>query len=293
MNKIYKITLTIIMSLIFLLPGCSFISLDLMDLMQIQPFEERVFQKGSKDKVLVIEILGMITTTSTRDGFFRKQGTLERLDSVLKKAVKDNHIKGLIIRIDSPGGGMTASDLVYRRLVSFKNEHNLPAVACITNQGTSGAYMAALSADKIVALPSSIVGNVGVILPSVSLEGLMDKLGIDNQTITSGKFKDTGNPLRDMTDADMDILKAIVMEFYDMFINRVKEVRPVTDEDIAVIGDGRVMSASVGTKHHLIDQVGYYEDSIKAIEALANIEKPTVIVYRRQGENSGSFYSWP
>ena len=196
-------------------------------------------------------------------------------------------------KIDSPGGGYTASDLVFKEITAYKDEQDIPVVACITDSGTSGAYMAALSADYIFALPSAVVGNVGVILPSISLEGLLDKLGIDNQTITSGKFKDTGNPLRDMTDEDKEILQDIVTEFYDNFIQRVTQTRPVTEEDLAVIGDGRVVTSTAGVKFHLIDEVGYFEDALAKMEAMAEIEDPTVIMYRRKGENIGGFYSLP
>jgi len=278
---------------VILCQGCAYISLDLADLMQIQPFEERVLQPGTKDKVLVIEILGVIRTTAGRNAFSAKQGTMERIDDVIEKAKKDKNIKGIILRIDSPGGAYTASDLVLRKIESYKKTQEIPVVACITDSGTSGAYMIALSADHIVALPSAIVGNVGVILPSISLEGLMDKLGIDNQTITSGKFKDTGNPLRDMNEEDKGILTDIVMEFQRNFLKMVKEKRPVTEEDLAIISDGRVMTSTVGMKYHVIDEVGYFEEALTKVETLAEVEKPTVIIYRRKGENKGGFYSWP
>lgn len=273
--------------------GCAFISVDLANLMQFQPFEERTLEEGTKDKVLVVEILGVIRTTASRNTFTPEQGTLERLETVLDMAEKDQNIKGIILKIDSPGGGYTASDLVFKEIITYKDEQDIPVVACITGSGTSGAYMVALAADSIIALPSAIVGNVGVILPSISLEGLMDKLGIDNQTITSGKFKDTGNPLRDMTGEDKEILEDIVMEFYDNFIQRVTEMRPVSEEDLAVIGDGRVVTSTAGKKFHLIDEVGYFEDALVKMEALAEIEDPTVVMYRRKGENIGGFYSWP
>jgi protease-4 len=130
-------------------------------------------------------------------------------------------------------------------------------------------------------------------MPSISLEGLMDKLGIKNQTLTSGKLKDSGTILRDMNKDDKAILEEIVNEFSQDFIARVKAIRPVKQEDIDIIKDGRVMTASMGLKHKLIDQVGYYEDAMKTMESLSKIPKPTVVVYRRKGENKGGFYSWP
>jgi protease IV len=292
MSKVSNIRLCVLMVSLLMIQGCAFISLDLSSFMQFQPFEERILKSGSDDKILVVEILGPITTTAVRD-FIPRQGTLERLDGIIEKAKKDKNIKGLILKIDSPGGSVTASDLVFSQIKDFKEAQKIPVVACVTGQGTSGAYMVALSADRIVALPSAVVGNVGVLLPSISLEGLMDKLGIRNQTLTSGKFKDTGNPLRDMTTEDKAILEGIVKEFQQDFLAKVKEQRPVTAEDLTIIEDGRVMTATSGMKVHLIDQVGYYEDALKTMESLSKTEAPTVVVYRRKGENEGGFYSWP
>ncbi|HOS97529.1 MAG TPA: S49 family peptidase [Deltaproteobacteria bacterium] len=275
------------------LQGCAYINLDLGSLMEIQPFEERTIREGSDDKVLVVEVLGVISTTAMRDGFIQRQGTLERLEGIFDIARKDKAVKGILLKIDSPGGGVTASDLLYKAILSFKEEHKIPVVACITGQGTSGAYMAALSADTIVALPSAVVGNVGVMLPSISLGGLMDKLGIKNQTLTSGKLKDSGTFLRDMNAEDRALLEGIVTEFHRDFMAKVKARRPVTPGDLPLIEDGRVMTASMGLNCHLIDQIGYYEDSLKALETMAKTQNPTVVVYRRRGENKGGFYSWP
>jgi len=280
-------------ALLFACSGCAFVSVDLSSLTQIPPLGERVIREGSKEKILVVEILGLIRTTGSRDTFIHRQGTVERLDNVIEKAKKDRDIRGVILKIDSPGGAYTASDLVFRKIREYKTSQNIPVVGCIVDQGTSGAYMAALSADYIVALPSSVVGNVGVLLPSISLEGLMEKLGINNQTITSGNLKDAGTPLRDMSDEEYELLSGIVMEFHSNFMKAVRESRPVTEQDVAVFQDGRVVTSTRGRALHLIDEVGYYEDALKKIESLANVEKPTVIVYRRKGENQGGFYSWP
>lgn len=275
------------------LSGCAFITLDLKSLMRPPRMEERVIRKGSKDKVLVVEILGPITTTATRDTFMPRQGTLERLDAVFSRAKNDANIKGIILRIDSPGGGVTASDLVYRKIMEYKSSQRIPVMACITNLGASGAYMVALAADRIIALPTSTVGNVGVLLLSLSFEGLLDTLGIRDQTLTSGKYKDAGSPFRDMSAEEKAIYNDIVMDFYRNFIDKVKQHRPVTEEDLKIVGDGRIMTASAALRYHLIDEIGYYETALKAVETSANIQNPTVIIYRREGENTGGFYSWP
>lgn len=273
--------------------GCAFVNLDLGSMTRLQPFEERVIHEGSKDKVLVVEILGLIRTTDNHSSLMPKQGTFERLENVLDQAKKDEKIRGLILKIDSPGGGYTASDLIFRKITGFRAAQKVPVVACIVDRGTSGGYMTALASDYIVAAPSSVVGNVGVLMPSISLGGLMDKLGVANQTVKSGKLKDAGTPLRDMTKEEEALLNGIIMEFSANFLERVKSVRPVTGEDLAVIRDGRVLTATQGKSLHLVDEVGYYEDALKKVEALAGVKDPTVVVYRRAGENRGGFYSWP
>lgn len=275
------------------LGGCAFISIDLKSFMKPALLQERVLNPGGKDKVMVLEVLGPITTTALREGFRTRQGTLERIDTMLARARKDTDIKAVILRIDSPGGGVTASDLVYRRILEYKTSQRIPVVACITNMGTSGAYMIALAADRIVALPTAMIGNVGVRMTSISFEGLIDNLGIRDQTLTSGKFKDTGSPLHDMSAEEKAILNDIIMDLYQDFITKVKRHRPVTEDDIKIIGDGRVMTANTALKYHLIDGIGYYETALKAVTAAAKIQNPTVVVYRREGENSGGFYSWP
>jgi protease-4 len=132
-----------------------------------------------------------------------------------------------------------------------------------------------------------------VLLLSLSFEGLLDTLGIRDQTLTSGKYKDAGSPFRDMSAEEKAIYNDIVMDFYRNFIDKVKQHRPVTEEDLKIVGDGRIMTASAALKYHLIDEIGYYETALKAVETSANIQNPTVIIYRREGENTGGFYSWP
>ncbi len=293
MNK--KVFLPVLFMLsILTLAGCAFISIDLMSLMRVPSMQERVLSKGTDSKVLVVEILGIITTTSMKQMFTSQEGTLERLDTILNIAGKDSSIKALILRIDSPGGSVTASDLVYRRIVEFKTTKKIPVVACITNMGASGAYMIALSADRIVALPTSMVGNVGVFIPFISFQGLMDMLGVRDETIASGKYKVAGSPKKDMTEDEKAIYKTIVDEMYADFIAKVKKNRPaMTEADIKIVGDGRIMAANSAMGYHVIDEVGYYENAVKLVEKLTGITNPSVVVYRRDGEKTGGFYSWP
>ena len=290
-----KIRIIIALLAALALAGCAFVSVDLGDLLSAQPFEQRVLEPGGPDKILVLELTGPIGVTATHAGLSSSEGALERLEDILALAEKDRAIKGVILKIDSPGGTVTASDLVHRRINQYKTKHQLPVVACITQLGTSGAYMAALSADRIVALPASYVGNIGVIRMGVSVSGLLDKLGIKDETLTTGKYKDTGNPLRGMTEDERRLVTdSFLMEAYRDFLAKVRAGRPaITEADLKVAGDGRVFNARQACELHLIDKVGYYEDARGLVCELASLDKPSVVLYRRSGEAKGGFYSWP
>lgn len=277
------------------LSACAFVSVDLGKLLDEGAFEQQVLESAGPAKVLVLELTGPISISAARETFGGGQGTLERLEDILRLAEKDKAIKGVILKIDSPGGTVTASDLIYRRIRQYKTRQHLPVVACITQIGTSGAYMAALSADRIVALPASYVGNIGVIRPGVSVGGLIDKLGIKNETLTTGKFKDSGNPLREMTAEERQLItESFLMEAYRDFIAKLRSARPsLTEADLKVVGDGRVLNARQARELHLIDEVGYYEDALRLVTELAGLDKPSVVLYRRGGEARGGFYSWP
>lgn len=275
--------------------GCAFVSLDMGGLFTEQPIEKRILEDRGPDEILVLELTGPINISNAREKFDASQGTLERLEDILTLAEKNASIKGVILKIDSPGGTVTASDLIYRRIRQYKARHKLPVVACITQLGTSGAYMAALAADKIVALPTSCVGNVGVIMPGLSVAGLMDKLGIKNQTITTGKYKDIGNPLRDMTDDERKLMAdSFLKDAYLDFLDKIKKSRPeMTEEDLKIVGDGRIFNARYAKQLHVIDEVGYYETAREQVCQMANLTNPSVVVYRRADEAKGGFYSNP
>jgi protease-4 len=129
----------------------------------------------------------------------------------------------------------------------------------------------------------------------VSVGGLLDKLGIKDETLTTGKYKDTGNPLRSMTEDERKLVSdSFLMEAYRDFLAKVKAGRPaITEADLKVAGDGRVLNARQAYELHLIDKVGYYEDALALVCELAKLENPTVVLYRRSGEAKGGFYSWP
>ena len=144
-----------------------------------------------KDKVLLVDLSGVISSES-REGFYSYPSLLATIKEELSKAAKDERVKAMVLRINSPGGTVTASDIIYHELKSFKAAHNIPIVASIMDVGASGGYYIASAADAVMAHPSSVTGSIGVIMLTVNARGLLEKVGVEANAVTSGPRKDMG-----------------------------------------------------------------------------------------------------
>lgn len=259
-----------------------------------EPLEERVVAGEGADKVLLLDISRTITTEEQEQAFGlrRQASTVARVEEALQRAARDDRVKAVVLRIDSPGGTVTASDIIYHRLMSFKAKRGIPVIAQMMDMGTSGAYYVALAADEIIASPTTVTGSIGVIMYGVNLEGLLTKIGVSNQTIKAGVHKDIGSPLRRMTPEEAQILQSVLDQMRSRFVDLVRERRPGFDGDPALI-DGRVLTAQQALAGKLVDGIGYLDDAIARARARAHIEKARVILYRRPGEFAENIYSQP
>ena len=277
------------------LSGCVFITGDLNPFSRRpQPLEERVISGSGDKKILLMDISGVITSEERGDslGLRTSESTVARLEAELESAAQDDDIVALVLRINSPGGTVTGSDIIYDRLMRFKAQHDVPVFVQMLDVAASGGYYSALAADTIIASPTTVTGSIGVIFTSVSLEGLMDKIGVRNQTVTSGKMKDIGSPLRTMTPAERQVLDALVTDMQQRFIGLVHERRPnLTDEMKAQMVDGRVFSAQQALAGGLVDDIGYLDSTIERAKRTAGVRKAKVIRYRRPDEYSDSLYA--
>jgi protease-4 len=259
-----------------------------------KPLTEHVVSGEGDARILVIDISRIITTESeeTALGLRYKASVVARLEEELKRAGEDDSVRALVVRINSPGGTVTASDIAYRQLANFKTERQVPVVAQLMDVAASGGYYVALAADEIVAYPTTVTGSVGVVFHGISLEGLFEKIGVRNQTVKSGDKKDIGSPLRTMTAEERELLEGILGEMKDRFVNLVRERRPqLTREGESLISDGRILSAGQAKEIGLIDNVGTLEESIEAAKKLAGVTKAKVIMYRRPDEYAEGLYS--
>jgi protease-4 len=196
----------------------------------------------------------------------------------LQQAVDDKHVKAIILRINSPGGEVVASDTIYQAVVAARDKK--PIVASIDTVGASGAYYIAVGADYIMAHELSITGSIGVIMESFTFGGLADKVGIKFYTFKSGKYKDILNPSREPTEDEKALVQSLVMEVYDKFVGIVADEREMKVDDLKNgLADGRIFSGKQALDAGFVDGLGYFDDAIDRAEQLASIKKSKVIRY--------------
>jgi protease-4 len=216
---------------------------------------------------------------------------LVRLREELKKAADDPDVRALVVRINSPGGTVTAADIMYRELESWKRATKRPVVAVMLDIGASGGYYVALAADTIVAHPTSVTGSIGVIMVSLNAEGLMQKLGLSAATIKSGERKDMGSPFRTLTDEERGIFQSVIDSLHAQFVAKLVESRKLSPDAAGAIADGRIYTAQQALERGLVDRIGYMPDAIEAARRAAGVDEARVVVYHRPREYRATYYA--
>jgi len=286
-----RMTLFFILSFVVMSSGC--VSQGLFP--KTGPLEETEVSGKGKGKILIVDVSGLLTSarpTDVIDRLFNRQSLPTRFKEELTKAAEDKNVKGIVLRINSPGGTVTASDILYHEVQKFKKERNIPVVACIMDLGTSGGYYLAVASDQIVAHPSAVTGSLGVIMLTLNGSGLMEKIGITATAITSGTHKDMGSPFRKMTAKDRAIFQSVIDSLYQRFLEVIEKGRPnLTKEKIRQLADGRIYSAPQAKKAGLIDEIGYLDDAIDLAKRQAGLSEAKVIMYQRAGGYHPNIYS--
>jgi protease IV len=259
-----------------------------------QPLAEKTIEGEGRAKIVLIDVSEVITDTPSKKAFglLEEPSTLERIESELDKAGDDARVKAILLRINSPGGGVTASDAIYTELVRFKREHQVPVVAALGDLAASGGYYVACAADRIVAAPTTVTGSIGVIMMGLNVEGLLGKIGVRNQTYKAGEHKDILSPFRAATPDERRIVQSILDSLHARFISVVREGRPKLD--VARVGqltDGRIFDAAQARDAGLVDQIGDLHAAIELVKQAAGLEKARVVRYYRQGDEPENIYS--
>jgi protease-4 len=277
--------------LLTVLSGCAFIKVSLMP--EVQPLEERVLSGEGKDKIVLMDITGVITSeeSSSAIGGTKKPGMLAEMREGFDRARKDRNVKAVVLRINSPGGGVTASDTLYHEIKKFKMETGVKVIAHFLDAGTSGAYYAALASDRITAQPTSITGSIGVIMLRIDATGLMQKIGVQTLEIYSGEQKGMGSPFRPVSAEEKKIFQAMIDSLYGRFVGVIADERKMAPERVRQFADGRIYTSQEAKDAGLIDDIGYLDDAFVQARKLANLERATVVTYLRPGEYRPNIYS--
>jgi protease-4 len=287
-----KKKLALILSVVFFLSGCAaHLHLDFLGKEEIE--EVVLLKSKAKEKILILDVSGIIGA-SLRPGLLEREGDiLSQAYYRLTKASEDHWIKGVILRLDTPGGEVTASDILYNEIARFKQRTGLPVVALMMGLATSGGYYVASACDSIIAHPSTITGSIGVISLFPNLEKLFAKIGVGVNVIKSGDMKDSGSAFRDLTEEERKIFQNIVDDFYQRFLEVVYSRRKdvLSMEELKTSADGRVYTASQALELKLIDRVGYFEDALEELLALASLREAKVIAYTYYPKSKTNIYA--
>jgi len=243
------------------------------------------------DKIAIIDIDGVLANRR-RSGWMRSgENPVSLFIEKLDKAASDKSVKAVILRLNSPGGTVAASDIMYYHLCRFRQQTGKPVIACVLGLGCSGAYYIACGCDGIIAQPSGVVGNIGTVFQTFSVAGTMEKIGVKAVTIKSGELKDLASPLHDLKDEEQKVLEGITKHLSEQFFEVVRTGRKEIDEQkMTELSDGRVFTAEQALQQGLIDKVGYLDDGIKWAKETAGIKKTQVVIYHRPSSYKPNAY---
>jgi len=277
---------------VVLLQGCSLVNIDLHP--RIRPLEEETVEGKGKAKILLMDVSGVLSDETGGLALGSpppRVPIVARVREELQKADEDDAVKALIVRINSPGGTITASDLIYREIDTFKTRRKIPVVAVMMDVAASGGYYAALAADTIVALPTTVTGSIGVIMLTVNAQGLMEKIGVAPLAIKSGEMKDAGSPFRPLTAQERAVFQSVIDQMYGRFVTLIARSRKIPEDRVRTFADGRIYTAEQAKALGLVDEIGYMDDVVAAARKAAGIEEARVIMYQRPKDFRANFYS--
>jgi protease-4 len=238
---------------------------------------------------VVIYALGLLTgghpsfTMTGKVGVVRIDGVIAGIEEItdqLDEFADDDSIKAVVVRIDSPGGGVAPSQEIYQAVRQLRNKKKV--VASMGSVAASGGYLIATAAERIVANPGTITGSISAVMHFADVQELMQKVGVRSSVVKSGKFKDIGTPVRAMTDEERQLVQGIVDDIYDQFVATVSENRRIPRATIARLADGRIFSGRQALKLKLVDALGGLQDAITLAGTLAGIEGKPATVYAIQ-----------
>jgi protease IV len=225
---------------------------------------------STEDRIALIRVEGVIMDSQATVG-------------ELKRFSENPSVKAIVLRIDTPGGGVVPSQEIYDAIKRVRNKNNKAVIASMGSVAASGGYYIAAATDRIVANPGTLTGSIGVIMETANIEGLLQKIGVEGVVIKSGKYKDVGSPLRKMSAEERGLLQTVMDDVHKQFIEAVAEGRSMELRAAQVLADGRVFTGRQAKEAKLVDELGDLEDAIQLAAEVVGIEgEPKVVEPRRR-----------
>jgi protease-4 len=244
------------------------------------PLSQKLIKQGSGGKIAILRLEGQISESEETGAFAAGSISSTRVTKLLDRLADDPEVKAVVLRINSPGGAVVASDEIYRRVAELQKKKVV--VASLGDVAASGGYYIAAGANQIVANPATITGSIGVIAQFPKLSGLYDKVGLEMRTFKSGEFKDLGSESRDFTPEEREIVNGIITSSYDQFVSVIAEGREMDEAKVRELADGRIYSGTQAKDLGLVDEVGDFGTAVNSASKLANVNDPTLIEYSDQ-----------
>ncbi|WP_165219845.1 signal peptide peptidase SppA [Aquisphaera insulae] len=247
---------------------------------------------GGAPRVALIDVDGLILNQNREGLYDSAENPVAAFREKLESAHADPRIAAIVLRVHSPGGGVTACDIMAAELDRFRERTRKPVVACLMDVATSGAYYLAVGGDRIVAHPTTITGGIGAVFNHVNLADAMAQLNVVDDPVKAGPLVDMGSVTRALDDKSRVLLQEMADDFAQRFIDRVSRHRPtLTENDRRVLADGRILSAPQAEKLHLVDRLGYLDDAIAEAEGLAGVSNAEVVLFSRTASPARSAYA--
>lgn len=222
------------------------------------------------DHVAVIQVHGQIQTRDPGGLFAPEVASAERIIEQLEHIRENTSAKAVMLDINSPGGGVVASEQIHEEITRIQEE-GIPVVAYFGDTAASGGYYIAAPADRIIANPATVTGSIGVIAQVPNMEELFEKIGIEMQVIKSGELKDMMQPTRPLTDEEREILQQILDESHEVFMEVVAEGRDLSMDEVRTLADGRIYTGRQAVNNGLVDELGDYRDAISLTGEIAGL----------------------
>lgn len=238
-------------------------------------------KKPTHDKIIHIDLEGIISSMEMGGLFTEAMPGIDTVKRALEQAVEDKNVKAIVLRINSPGGEVTASDILYNAVKKAAKEK--PVVVYMDSMAASGGYYVACGATKIVASETTLTASIGVIMETMNYHELFGKVGLSMATFTSGAFKDSLSGARPMRDDEKAYIQNLVTQMYDRFLGIVSEARGVPKDTLkSTVADGRVVTGREALNAKLVDQIGYVEDAYALARELGKAADAGVVKYRHE-----------